>query len=187
MGLRVHEAGAVMVDSSRTDPRFHAAYQRGYQGPAPEVRRREEDAYRRPRRAGVRVPHVDPSPRVEAAEPESPLAALSSAPEPAAVEAAEDQDVAETPQPEAPKAVRPLGRRVPLTLAIAGVVLIPLGLAALWWSTLAIYTTSTVYERLEYEQYVRLLLQFSATPLLTVGFTSLAAAVVVQAVRRSRA
>ncbi|QHF25491.1 hypothetical protein GTU73_16820 [Rathayibacter sp. VKM Ac-2804] len=121
------------------------------------------------------------------AEPESPFAGLSFVPDPADVEATEERDVAETPQPEAPTAVRPLGRRVPLTLAVAGVVLIPLGLAALWWSTLAIYTTSTVYERLEYEQYVRLLLQFSATPLLTVGFASLAAAVVVQAVRRSRA
>lgn len=176
-----------MADSSRTDPRFHAAYQRGYQGPAPEVRRREEEAYRRPRRAGGRVPRADPSPRVESAEPESPFAGLSFVPDPADVEAAEERDVAEKPQPEAPAAVRPLGRRVPLTLAIAGVVLIPLGLATLWWSTLEIYTTTTVYERLEYEQYVRLLLQFSATPLLTVGLASLAAAVVVQAVRRSRA
>ena len=119
--------------------------------------------------------------------PESPLAGLSFVPDPADVEAAEERDVAEKPQAEAPAAVRPLGRRVPLTLAIAGVVLIPLGLATLWWSTLEIYTTTTVYERLEYEQYVRLLLQFSATPLLTVGLASLAAAVVVQAVRRSRA
>ena len=76
MRLRVHEAGAVMVDSSRTDPRFHAAYQRGYQGPAPEVRRREEEAYRRPRRPGGRVARMDPGPRVEAAEPVSPFAGL---------------------------------------------------------------------------------------------------------------
>jgi hypothetical protein len=176
-----------MVDSSRTDPRFHAAYQRGYQGPAPEVRRREEDAYRRPRRAGGRATRVDPGPPLEVAEPESPLAALSSVPEPVGVEAAEERDVAEKPQVEAPAAVRPIGRRVPVTLAVAGLVLIPLGLATLWWSTLAIYATTPVYERLEYEQYVRLLLQFSAPPLLTVGLASLAAAVVVQAVRRSRA
>jgi len=175
-----------MVDSSRTDPRFHAAYQRGYQGPTPEVRRREEEAYRRPRRAGGRVARVDPDLRVEAAEPGSPFAGLEFAPHRAELETAEDRAVEEKPQAEAPAVVRPLGRRVPLTLAVAGLVLIPLGLAALWSSTLAIYTTSTVYERLGYDQYLRLLLQFSATPLLTVGLASLAAAVVVQAVRRSR-
>ena len=81
-----------MVDSSRTDPRFHAAYQRGYQGPAPEVRRREEEAYRRPRRPGGRVARMDPGPRVEAAEPVSPFAGLTFAPDPADVEAAEDRD-----------------------------------------------------------------------------------------------
>ncbi|NQX16450.1 hypothetical protein [Rathayibacter sp. VKM Ac-2857] len=176
-----------MVDSSRTDPRFDAAYQRGYQGPAPEVRRREEEAYRRPRWPGGRVARVDPSPRVEAAEPESPFAGLSFVPDPAEFEAAEDREVEEKARAEAPAAVRPIGRRVPVTLAVAGLVLIPLGLASLWWSTLAIYTTSTVYEQLGYDQYLRLLLQFSATPLLTVGLASLAAAVVVQAVRRSRA
>ncbi|TDX77530.1 hypothetical protein EDF35_3045 [Rathayibacter sp. PhB151] len=176
-----------MADSSRTDPRFHAAYQRGYQGPAPEVRRREEEAYRRPRRASGRVQRADPSPRVESAEPESPLAGLSFVPDPADVEAAEDRSVAEERPAATPAVVRPLGRRVPLTLAVAGLVLIPLGLAALWWSTLASYTNNVVYERLEPEQYLRMLLGFVASPALTVGLLALAAAVVLQAVRRSRA
>ena len=103
------------------------------------------------------------------------------------VEAAEDRPVAEEPPRAAPEVVRPLGRRVPLTLAVAGLVLIPLGLAALWWSTLASYTNNVVYERLEPEQYLRMLLGFVASPALTVGLLALAGAVVLQAVRRSRA
>ena len=180
-----------MADSTGTDPRFDAAYQRGYRGPAPEVRSREEEAYRRPRRESGRPSRVvveaaAPSRAGEPARSESASIALDSV---AGAESEQEstEERAEARSADVPTAVRPLGRRVPLTLALAGLVLTPLGGAAVWWSTLAAYTTSTVYERLEYQQYLRLLTQFGATPLLTVGLASLAAAVVVQAVRRSRA
>ncbi|QHC57727.1 hypothetical protein [Rathayibacter sp. VKM Ac-2760] len=165
-----------MADSTRTDPRHHAAYQRGYQGPAPEARDRDEASFRRPRRAGGRAVR---------AEAELPSAALEPA-EPADEAPSGSAEPVDTPRPDVPAARRPIDRRVPITLAVAGVVLVPIGLAALWWSTLASYTTTVVYERLEPEQYLWMLLGFAAAPALTIGLIALAAAVVLQAVRRSR-
>lgn len=193
-----------MADGTRTDPRYHAAYQRGYDGPAPELRSREEERFRRPRRPGVRSTRAA-EPTVEAARPapaekEAQVGSLSSAPDPlgaapqaggveelASVEEQHDEPPVEPVPPVDPAAVGPIAFRVPATLTVVGVVLVPLGLIALWWSMYTSYTSSTVYESLQPEQYLRMLVQFVSGPMLTVGLVSLAAAVVVQAVRRARA
>ncbi|WKK70522.1 hypothetical protein Q0F99_11700 [Rathayibacter oskolensis] len=100
-----------MTEGTGTDPRYHAAYQRGYDGPEPERLTRAEERFRRPRRGAepVAAPeHPEPAPEhPEPAPAVDPARALgfdvpaeeASAPAPAAPPPARRCSGAASPSP----------------------------------------------------------------------------------------
>lgn len=178
-----------MADGTRTDPRYHAAYQRGYSGPAPERLDREQELFRRPRRAGGRPqrpvaepPETRPAPSGQ----ESPFAALSFVPDetPASLPDAPADPGAQPGA--APAAATFDTRRVSLTLAAVGGVLVAVGLLALWRSAQSWYSSSPIQDTFGVEQYLRELTNNLMGPCLTVGLLALCFAVVVPLVRAVR-
>ncbi|SMH44539.1 hypothetical protein SAMN06295885_2382 [Rathayibacter oskolensis] len=167
-----------MPETTETDPRYHAAYQRGYEGPAPERLTRAEERFRRPRR-GEPGREMRGEPRAEIPVLRD-RRAVRSEPAPALVPPTDEVEVTlALPAPT-------LGRRVPITLAIIGAVLVPFGSIALWWATNSEFGYTTYVDGVDPEQYLRLVLQYTSTPALTVGLLSLSAAVVAQALRAQR-
>lgn len=184
-----------MVDSIEKDPRYPAAYQRGYDGPVPERLTRTEERFRRPRRSEIAAPArtrrdgretrptpepalaLEPAlaPELETAEP-TPEA-------PVALRAHQDDSAAGASQPAARE---PLGRRVPATLVLLGAVLTAFGAFALWWAVDSAYGYTMSVDGVDPEQYTRLVLQFTGAPALTVGLLAFGAAAVAQAFRASR-
>ncbi|KQQ03615.1 MULTISPECIES: hypothetical protein [unclassified Rathayibacter] len=190
-----------MAESTETDPRYHAAYQRGYDGPEPERLTRAEERFRRPRRDGggaarsVAEPVV-PQPPEARPERESPFAALSfvadQTPSPLADQARPllagtpvDPDVPPVPGP-APTAALFATRRVSLTLAAVGTVLIAVGLLTLWRSAQSWYSSSPIQNTFGVEQYLRELTNTLTGPCLTVGLVALCFSVLVPLVRAVR-
>lgn len=202
-----------MAESTETDPRYHAAYQRGYEGPAPERSTREEERFRRPRRTDGRSrrpaaePVAEPSGAERPAPPEqeSPFAALSfvtdetpTLPAGAAPLAgatppgtAPLADSAADPEGEASSVPAPIAatfdlRRMSLTLAAIGGVLVAVGLLALWRSAQSWYSSSPIQDTFGVEQYLRELTNGVIQPSLTVGLVALCCSVVVPLVRAVR-
>jgi hypothetical protein len=186
-----------MADGTRTDPRYHAAYQRGYSGPAPERLDREQELFRRPRRAGGRSqrPVAEPvAPEARPALPsqESSFAALSSVPDETPTlladtpaEAGAEHD-AGAQQDAASAAATFDTRRVSLTLAAIGGVLVVVGLLALWRSAQSWYSSSPIQDTFGVEQYLRELTNNLMGPCLTVGLLALCFSVLVPLVRAVR-
>lgn len=178
-----------MADGTRTDPRYHSAYQRGYSGPAPERLDREQELFRRPRRAGGRPqrPVAEPAEaRPAPTSQESPFAALSFVPDETPTPLAGTSVDADAPPEAAPAAASFDTRRVSLTLAAVGGVLVAVGLLALWRSAQSWYSSSPIQDTFGVEQYLRELTSSLMGPCLTVGLLALCSAVVVPLVRAVR-
>ncbi|QHC65708.1 hypothetical protein GSU68_03325 [Rathayibacter sp. VKM Ac-2759] len=175
-----------MAESSETDPRYHAAYQRGYAGPEPERLTRAEERFRRPRRgesaeSGEAAPETAaprlPERRREVRVPDEPRE------EPPAVEPLlaepphedEDEPDGARPAPASPAA----DTRVPLALAVMGALLLMIGAALFWIGTTAVYYDAATPA----EQFVRNLVSFLPGPAITTGLLSIGAAIAVKAAR----
>lgn len=184
-----------MAESTDSDPRYHAAFQRGYQKPASrdepvpggEPARRDEVLLRRQPGASARTVPVPVEPST--AEAGLDTAAAAGFDEKSRGVGASPGEPHDSPLDAAARPSRPallLDRRLPMTLAVVGVVLVLVSLLALWWGTTLWYSSAIRIEGLTPDQYLRILLTFVIPAGLTVGLLSLCAAIVVQAVRSSR-
>lgn len=188
-----------MADSTRTDPRFHPAYQRGYRGQgAPGVSATPaEERFRRPRgaeagelRRSTRSEEPGPirprRPRPASAPEPSPMPAAAALPSAPAVET----DGAQAPvggvdtETGAAAALRPsaLDRRVPLALAVLGVLFLVSGVGLLWSATSAMYGGYSAQQS-ELDRFVSAVTNYLAGPAVTIGLLSIGAAIAVRAAR----
>lgn len=166
-----------------TDPRYHAAFQRGYDGPAPERGAKAEERFRRPRRRDAAAtrprttalptsePVLDP---IRALGFEAPIERTATLPTDVDEAAAEESGT----EPEVP--VRSaLDVRVPLGLAVMGAVLLAVGVVLLWSSSSAYYFDNGTTT----EQFLRGLGNVLPGPMITVGLVSVGGALAVKAAR----
>lgn len=190
-----------MTDSTRTDPRFHPAYQRGYQGqgaPSASVVPAEE-RFRRPR-GGDTTEGRRRSTTVEDARPlrvRRPSSALR--PEPVLPSAAPPlpstsaavvgdgeqvpiDDVATESGPASPRRPSALDRRIPLALAVLGVLFLVSGVGLIWSATSSIYGSIGVQPN-EFDQFVGAITNYLAGPAITIGLLSIGAAIALRAAR----
>ncbi|NQX04843.1 hypothetical protein HQQ82_08515 [Rathayibacter sp. VKM Ac-2856] len=194
-----------MTDSTRTDPRFPSAYQRGYRGPGAAAgpaggAGAGEERFRRPRpgdAVGARrrpepaVPHAA-APRVEDAPRRAPLprggesVVAGGAPQifdPRATEPRAIEDDGSVPESQAPESQAPrrsaLDVRVPVALAVLGVLFVAVGLAMVWAAASAVYYSNGS----EVEQFTRAMMNYLPGPAITTGLLSIGAAFTVRAVR----
>ncbi|MCM6763124.1 hypothetical protein NB037_11920 [Rathayibacter sp. ZW T2_19] len=170
-------------ETTDTDPRYHAAFQRGYDGPAPERGARAEARFRRPGRREEAAPRPRTAVLPTTEPVLDPVRSLGVAPpvERTASLPAESED--EPPQEAEgtePPSWRATDVRVPLALVVMGVLLIVLGAVVIWSGSSIMYSgASTASER--FAMYV---VNFVPGPAVTVGLLSIGAALAVRAVRR---
>ncbi|KQQ08470.1 hypothetical protein [Rathayibacter sp. Leaf296] len=169
-----------------TDPRYHAAFQRGYDGPAPERGAKAEERFRRPRRrdaAATRLrttalptsePVLDP---IRALGFEPPAERTATAPEPLPSLPQDDLDERPTEPEEKPWSA--LDKRVPLALAVLGAVLVLLGSFAMV-ANVGYGVTGVQTQADQFRSYV---FQLLSAPAVTVGLVTVGAAIAVKAVR----
>jgi hypothetical protein len=225
MMARLHEAGDGMAESTGTgsapsadggdasaDPRYPAAFQRGYDGREPERRSSGEERLRRKRPSPV-VANRPQSPREDGPRNEAvrrigavlPTGATAPtdrndgplrparAPEPGAVSDGKQPEVL----PAAPDDQGAAGARSPVehpvstrrlsgSLAVVGAVCIALGLLALWRSSQTWFDYRPSQGAFGPEQYLRVLSESAVTPCLTVGLVALGLAVVLPLLRAAR-
>ena len=193
-----------MADSTRTDPRFHPAYQRGYRGqgasglPADRVSSSEE-RFRRPRGgdsvggrrratapeevAPVRVRRPGPARLPSSSLPPiaSPLPSGAAVVEPDGEPAPVD-DIETESAPAAPRGPSALDRRVPIALAVLGGLFLVAGLGLVWNVTSTMYG-SIGFQQTEFDQFVSALTSYLAGPAITIGLLSVGAAIAVRVAR----
>lgn len=190
-----------MTDSTRTDPRFHPAYQRGYQGqgaPSASVAPAEE-RFRRPRGADAAqgrrrstAPEAVVPSRVRRpgparlSEPSSPpvtpaLPSGSAVVEPDAEQAPIDEIETQS-GPAVPRRPSALDRRIPIALAVLGVLFLVSGVGLIWSATSSIYQNIGV-QRTEFDQFVGAITNYLAGPAITIGLLSIGAAIALRAAR----
>ena len=169
-----------------TDPRYHAAFQRGYDGPAPERGAKAEERFRRPRRrdAAATRPRTTALPTSEPVlDPirtlgfEAQAERTAAAPEPLPSLPQDDSDERPTEPEEKPWSA--LDFRVPLVLAAMGVLFVVIGVSVLWSGSSMVYYS----DGSPTDQLMMLVGSFVPGPAITVGTLSLGAAVAVKAVR----
>ena len=184
-----------MTDSTRTDPRFPSAYQRGYRGPGAAAgptggAGAGEERFRRPRpgdAVGARrrpepaVPHAA-APRVEEAPRRARLPhdreSVDAGGAPYALEPRAIEDDETAPESQAPRRSA-LDVRVPVALAVLGVLFVAIGLAMVWAAASAVYYS----DGSEVEQFTRAMMNYLPGPAITTGLLSIGAAITVRAVR----
>ncbi|NQX16452.1 hypothetical protein [Rathayibacter sp. VKM Ac-2857] len=191
-----------MTDSTRTDPRFHPAYQRGYQGQGGSGLRADravssEERFRRPRggdsvggRRRATAPEEDAPVRVRrpspARLPSSSLPPIASPlPSGAAVvdpDQAPVDDVETETAPAQPRRPSALDRRVPIALAALGLLFLMAGLGLVWNVTTTMYGT-VGFQQTEFDQFVSALTSYLAGPAITIGLLSVGAAIAVRVAR----
>ncbi|QHC57725.1 hypothetical protein [Rathayibacter sp. VKM Ac-2760] len=167
-----------MTDSTRTDPRFHPAYQRGYQrqgAPTLEAAPAEE-RFRRPR-GGEAAQGRRRSTAAEAPALPTAFAGVESD-----VGQAPVDDVATEAGPAVPRRPSALDRRVPLALAVLGALFLVSGLGLLWTATSSMYGGIGV-EQTEFDRFVSAITNYLAGPAVTIGLLSIGAAIAVRAAR----
>ncbi|WKK70525.1 hypothetical protein Q0F99_11715 [Rathayibacter oskolensis] len=169
-----------MAESSETDPRYHAAYQRGYAGPEPERLTRSEERFRRPRRGesveSGRAEPITPPPR----RPERWREVRVPAEQTEAPPALEPQPPHEDPpEPDEARPASAADTRVPLVLAAMGALLLVIGAALMWTAAGSVYYDSGT----EAEQFARALLTVVPGPAITIGLIALGAAIALKAAR----
>ena len=190
-------------ETNDTDPRYHAAFQRGYDGPAPERGARAEARFRRPGRREEAAPAASGTSRASARR--APLSATEPvldavrspgpvrSPDPVRSPGPADplertaalptgiDDAASSPTGADPeeRTRSALDTRVPLALAVAGVVLVILAIVVVG-SNAGFGYTGVLTEADQFRSY---LFQFLPAPLATVGLSSIGAAIAVKAAR----
>ncbi|MCJ1696747.1 hypothetical protein MT349_13265 [Rathayibacter caricis] len=180
-----------------TDPRYHAAFQRGYDGPAPERGAKAEERFRRPRRRDAAATQLRTT-ALPTSEPVlDPIRTLgferqaertATAPEPLPSLPQDDIDERPTEPEGRPKEFPEMvGRewsaldvRVPLALAVSGVLLLVITLVFVWSSSSVVYGSSGSPS----DQIAMYFLNFLPMPSITVGLLSIGAAAALRVARR---
>jgi hypothetical protein len=173
---RTHETG--------TDPRYHAAFQRGYDGPAPERGAKAEERFRRPRRGDEAAarPRTTVLPTSEPVlDPARSLGFEAPAERTATLPAEElSERPIEDPVANAEPEWSPLDVRVPVVLVVMGVLLLVLPLAFVWSSSSVVYGGSGSAG----DQVLMYFFNFLPGPSITVGLLSIGAALALRVARR---
>lgn len=185
-----------MAESTeKTDPRYPAAYQRGYEGTALEVAPRGQERFRRPLRSAPaaessalpdRAPArgdagaadvgvgVRPARASGLGAPTDPASSLPTG----AVEVEEDDPegvASETSARPGPASLT----RISIALAVMGAVLLLIGIVLLWDAASMVYTGNGT----EFEQFTRALIGSFIGPSITIGLLAIGGAIALRAAR----
>ncbi|MWV58624.1 hypothetical protein [Rathayibacter sp. VKM Ac-2754] len=170
--------------SARTDPRFHAAYQRGYDGPEPERLTRAEERFRRPRRGEAeeerrRQEPPAEAPRIPERWREVRVPPESSEPLPAPELPAPEPEPELEERAETDRARPSAASRTAIALAVMGALFLVVGAATLWTANASAYYDTVTGP----EQFFRAVLMYVPGPGITIGLLSIGGAITLKAAR----